>query len=44
MTETVKLAVKRSLGFAIRTRLWFREFREIVLVCLVCKIEHFVKQ
>ncbi len=33
MTETVNSAVKRSLGFAVRARSWFREFREIALMC-----------
>ena len=44
MTETVKSAVKRSLGFAVRARSWFREFREIALMCMVYNIKRFVKQ
>jgi len=33
MAETVNSTVKRSLGFVVRARSWFREFRNIVLVC-----------
>jgi IS5 family transposase len=44
MTETVNSAVKRSLGFAVRARSWFREFREIALMCVVYNIKRFVKQ
>ena len=44
MTETVSSTVKRSLGFAVRARSWFREFREIALMCMVYNIKHFVKQ
>lgn len=40
MTETVNLAVKRSLGFAVRVRPWFREIAPYV----VYKIKRFVKQ
>jgi IS5 family transposase len=44
VTETVNSAVKRSLGFAVRARSWFREFREIALMCVVYNIKRFVKQ
>jgi IS5 family transposase len=44
MTETVNSAVKRSLGFAVRARAWHREFREIVLMCVVYNIKRLVKQ
>ena len=44
MTETVNSAVKRSLGFAVRSRSWFREFREIALMCVVYNIKRAVKQ
>ena len=44
MTETVNSAVKRSLGVAVRARSWFREFREIVLMCLVYNIKRAVQQ
>ena len=44
MIETLNSAVKRSLGFAVRARSWFREFREIALMCVVYNIKRFVKQ
>ncbi|MFC7325890.1 hypothetical protein ACFQMF_15075 [Halorubrum rutilum] len=44
MTGTVNSAVKRSLGFAVRARSWFREFSEIALMCVVYNIKRFVKQ
>jgi len=44
MTETVNSAVKRSLGFAVRARSWYREFREIALMCVVYNIKWAVKQ
>ncbi len=44
ITETVNSAVKRSLGFAVRARSWFREFREIALMCVVYTIKRAVKQ
>ncbi|SEP02518.1 Transposase DDE domain-containing protein [Halogranum amylolyticum] len=44
MTETVNSAVKRSLGFAVRARSWFREFREIALMCEVYNIKRFVNR
>ena len=44
MTETINSAVKRSLGFAVRARSWFREFREIALMCVVYNIKRAVKQ
>ncbi|MWV41061.1 IS5 family transposase, partial [Natrialba sp. INN-245] len=44
MTETVNSAVKRSLGYAVRARTWYREFREIALMCVVYNIKRAVKQ
>ena len=44
MTETVNSAVKRSHGEAERARSWFREFREIALMCVVYNIKRAVKQ
>ena len=44
MTETVNSAVKRSLGYAVRARTWFREFREIALMCVVYNTKRAVKQ
>ncbi|MFC6768289.1 IS5 family transposase [Natrinema soli] len=44
MAETVNSAVKRSLGYAVRARSWYREFREISLMCVVYNIKRAVKQ
>jgi IS5 family transposase len=44
MTETVNSAVKRSLGYAVRARDWYREFREIALMCVVYNIKRSVIQ
>ena len=44
MTETVNSAVKRSLGYAVRARGWYPEFREIALMCIVYNVKRFVKQ
>jgi len=44
MTETVHPAAKRSLGGAVRARFWFREFREIALMCIVYNIERALEQ
>jgi len=42
MTETVNSSVKRSYGSAVRAREWYREFREIVLMCMVYNIKQYV--
>jgi IS5 family transposase len=42
MTETANSAVKRSYGSAVRAREWYREFREIALMCLVYNIKQYV--
>ena len=42
MTETVFSSLKRSLGCAVRARAWYREFREIALMCLVYNIKRLV--
>jgi IS5 family transposase len=42
MTETVNSSVKRSYGSAVRAREWYREFREVVLMCLVYNIKQYV--
>jgi IS5 family transposase len=44
MTESVNSAVKRSLGFTVRARTWFREFHEVALMCAVYNIKRAVKQ
>jgi IS5 family transposase len=43
MTETVNSSVKRSYGSALRACEWYREFREIALMCLVYNIKRHVK-
>ncbi|WP_225333347.1 IS5 family transposase [Halomicrobium urmianum] len=40
--ETVFSTIKRTLGDAVRARAWFREFREIVLKCVVHNIKRAV--
>ena len=44
ITEAVNSAVKRSLGYAVRARDWYREFREITLMCVVYNIKCSVTQ
>lgn len=43
MTETANSSVKRSYGSDVRAREWYREFREIVLMCLVYNIKRYIK-
>jgi IS5 family transposase len=43
MTETANSSVKRSYGSAVRARTWYREFREIALMCVLYNIKHHVK-
>ena len=42
MTETVNSSVKCSDGSAVRAREWYREFREVVPMCLVYNIKQYV--
>lgn len=44
MSETVFSAVKRSLGVALRARKWYREFRELALMCAVYNIKKAAEQ
>jgi IS5 family transposase len=44
LSETVFSTIKRTLGHAVRARAWYREFREIVLMCAVYNIKRVVKQ
>ena len=44
MAETVFSSVKRSLGSALRARTWYREFREITLMCVVYNMKKAAKQ
>ena len=39
LAETVFSSIKRTLGHALRARAWYREFREIVLMCSVYNIK-----
>ena len=39
MAETVFSSVKRSLGSALRAQTWYREFREVTLMCAVYNIK-----
>ena len=43
LSETVFSTIKRTLGHAVRARAWYREFREIVLMCAVYNIKRAVK-
>ncbi|QKY16852.1 IS5 family transposase [Halorubrum sp. CBA1229] len=43
LSETVFSTIKRTLGHAVRARAWYREFREIVLMCAVYSIKRAVK-
>jgi IS5 family transposase len=43
MCETVFSSIKRTLGTAVRARVWYREFREIALMCAVHNIKRAVK-
>ena len=42
LSETVFSVIKRTLGNAVRARSWYREFREIVLMCTVYNIKRAV--
>ncbi|ELZ00745.1 IS5 family transposase [Natrialba aegyptia] len=42
LSETVFSVIKRTLGDAVRARSWYREFREIVLMCVVYNIKRAV--
>lgn len=44
LSKTVFSTIKRTLGHAVRARAWYREFREIVLMCAVYNIKRAVKQ
>jgi len=44
LSETVFSTIKRTLGHAVRARAWYREFREIVLMCAVYNIKRAMKQ
>ncbi len=42
--ETSEIVKAADLGYAVRARSWFREFREIALMCAVCNIKQAVTQ
>ena len=42
LSETVFSVIKRTLGDAVRARSWYREFREVVLMCTVYNIKRAV--
>ncbi|SFJ43197.1 hypothetical protein SAMN05443661_1295 [Natronobacterium gregoryi] len=44
MNAIVNSTVKRSLGYAVRARTWYREFRKIALMCVVYNIKRAAKQ
>jgi len=44
MCETVFSVIKRSLGFAVRARAWYRQFRETVLTFAVYNVKRSLKQ
>ena len=44
MCETVFSSIKRTHGDAVRARTWYREFRELVVKCVVHNIKRAVKQ
>jgi len=35
MNETVNAAIKQKFGASVRSRLWWKQFRELVIKCLV---------
>jgi IS5 family transposase len=39
LSETVFSAIKRTLSNAVRARAWYREFREVILMCSVYKVK-----
>ena len=44
MCETVFSSIKRTHGDAVRARTWYREFRELVVKCVVHNIKRAAKQ
>src|SRR5699024_192792 len=44
MVETVFSAIKRSLGGGLPARSWYREFREVALMCAIYNIKQAAKQ
>jgi IS5 family transposase len=44
LSEAVFSTIKRTLCHAVRARAWYREFREVVLMCAVYNSKRTVKQ
>ena len=39
MNETVNAAIKQKFGAFVRSRVWWKQFRELVLKCVVHNVE-----
>ena len=39
MNETVNAAIKQKFGVFVRSRLWWKQFRELGIKCIVHKLE-----
>jgi len=39
MNETVNAAIKRKFGAFVRSRLWWKQFRELIIKCIVHNLE-----
>ncbi|MFC7060064.1 IS5/IS1182 family transposase, partial [Halovenus salina] len=39
MNETVNAAIKQKFGAFVRSRVWWKQFRELVIKCVVHNIE-----
>ena len=39
MNETVNAAIKQKFGAFVRSRLWWKQFRELVINCIVYNLE-----
>lgn len=39
MNETVNAAIKQKFGAFVRSRLWWKQFRELVVKCVVHNLE-----
>jgi len=44
VSEGALSSVKRSLGIALRARIWYREFRELTMMCAVYNIKKTAEQ
>ncbi len=42
MNETVNAAIKQKYGAFVRSRIWWKQFRELVIKCIVYNIERFL--